>query len=387
MSWTFLNILILFGALQGFILVLILIFKKEDNKKARLFLTLILFGLSMNLLYYFFIVSNFSKTYPFLKLLYLPWSILAALSFYLYIVFTAPFQTKLSVINKIGFIPFIVFSVILIMVNCDIYFSSSSKYFSVHFINIIYLSEEYFAMIFALFMGYLSYKKLNELEPQIQQQFSNYNKSKLQFHKRLIIVVLIFCLIWVAVVTYTKINNIDSFSIYFSIWLFIAFVIHWISWTGFIKDEALLPVFENTKVLEDAFVIEDLSQNKGTLKLSKDSEYYKSLISLFEKDQIYLQPDLSLKTLSDKLGISKSYLSALINKTTDKNFYHFVNSYRTEHLIRLLKEKKNKNFTILSLAYESGFNSKSTFQAFFKKNKGVTPTQFIKTLELNETLM
>ena len=87
----------------------------------------------------------------------------------------------------------------------------------------------------------------------------------------------------------------------------------------------------------------------------------------------------------DKLGISKSYLSALINQTTNKNFYHFVNSYRTEHLVNLLKEKKNKEFTILSLAYDSGFNSKSTFQSFFKKNKGVTPSQFIKALDRSES--
>ena len=108
-------------------------------------------------------------------------------------------------------------------------------------------------------------------------------------------------------------------------------------------------------------------------------------IDLFEKEHVYLQSDLSLDILSDKLGISKSYLSALINQTTNKNFYNFVNSYRTEHLVNLLKEKKKKEFTILSLAYDSGFNSKSTFQSFFKKNKGVTPSQFIKALDHSES--
>lgn len=386
MNWTFINILMLFGALQGFLLALILIFKKENNKKARLFLTLILFGLSMNLLYYFNIVSGLTKYLPILKLIYLPWSMLAGISFYLYIVFTAPFQTKLTTLNKIGFLPLILFSIVLIIINLDIYLSPMSNYFSTDFVNIIYISEEYFAMLFSLFMGYLSYKKLNEIEIQIQQQFSNYNASKLQFHRRLIIVVLVFCLIWIAAVTYAKLNNVESTSIYFSIWLFMAFTIHWIAWTGFIKDEALLPVFKNSITPESSFNTQGTTQNKTTLKLNKDNEHYKSLIHLLEKEQVYLQPDLSLDILSDKLGISKSYLSALINQTTNKNFYHFVNSYRTEHLISLFENEKNKDFTILSLAYEAGFNSKSTFQAFFKKHKGITPTQFIKDLELKKTL-
>ncbi|GAK91092.1 transcriptional regulator [Nonlabens ulvanivorans] len=120
--------------------------------------------------------------------------------------------------------------------------------------------------------------------------------------------------------------------------------------------------------------------NKNTFKLDKNNEHYKSLIALFEKDQVFLQSELTLDILSSKLGISKSYLSSLINQTTDQNFYHFVNSYRADYLIKLFKSNKNKNFTILSLAYESGFNSKSTFQSFFKKYTGKTPSQYIKDL-------
>lgn len=382
MNWTFTNILMLFGALQGLLLVLILIFKKEDNKKARLFLTVILFGLSMNLLYYFFIIVGLTKTLPFLKLIYLPWSMLSAISFYLYIVFIAPFQSKLTTMNKLGFLPFILFSIILVVVKWYNYFSFPDNQIDLNFVNTLFIFEEYFGMIFSLFMGYLSYKKLNKIENEVQQQFSNYNKSKLQFHKRLILILLLFCILWAIIVTYAKINNTDSISIYLSIWLVMAFVIYWIAWTGFIRDQALLPVFKNYQ--SDVLEAQEDSQDKNTLKFNKNNEHYTHLISLFEKDQVFLQPDLSLDILSNKLGISKSYLSALINQTTDKNFYNFVNSYRTEYLISLFKAKKNKEFTILSLAYDAGFNSKSTFQSFFKKNKGKTPTQFIKTLELNE---
>ena len=113
MNWSFINILMLFGAIQGFILVLILIFKKTNNKKARLYLSIILFALSMNLLYYFFSLGGAAKMLPVIDLVYIPWSLLAAVSFYLYIAFISPFQKKLTLLNKLGFVPFLLFSIVI----------------------------------------------------------------------------------------------------------------------------------------------------------------------------------------------------------------------------------------------------------------------------------
>jgi len=387
------NILMLFGALQGLILVVILFVKKQENKKARFYLALILFGLSFNLLYYFSIVSGLSDIYPEIKLSYLPWSMLSAISFYLYICYINPLKKGLSTLNKLGFLPFILFMITLSTVKFTNYFSIGQQFFSPSFTSYLFLFEEFFAILFTLLLGFLSFKKLGEIEIEIQQQFSNYNKFKLQFHKRLILVLFIFCSIWAISITYTQLNNIPSLSIYFSIWLFIAFVIQWITWIGFIKDDALLPTFfkkenitfpvaevENKPQIEFK---EDNIENKKVLKFDKDNEHYKTLIHLFEKEQIFLQSELSLDILSNKLKISKSYLSALINQTTDKNFYHFINSYRADYLIALFKDNKTENFTILSLAYEAGFNSKSTFQSFFKKYTGKTPSQYIKALQLS----
>ena len=396
MNLSFLNILMLFGALQGLLLVLILFSKKQKNAKARFYLALILFGLSMNLLYYFGIVSGISDTYPEFRLIYLPWSMLSAIAFYLYISFITPFKKELTTLNKLGFLPFVFFSILLCVVKFSNYFSITNSAFSSEFVSQLLLIEEYVGIVFTLCIGYLSYKKLNKIELELQQHYSNYNSFKLQFHKRFLIVALIFCGIWTLSVTYVQLNNISSLSIYFSIWLFMAFVIQWIAWTGFIKDEALIPVFKkdssqkdnHQEFLEVDFKIEEplLEINKN-LKLNTDSEYYKSLISLFENEQIFLQPELTLEILSSKMNISKSYLSALINPTTGKNFYNFVNSYRADYLISLFKKNKTKNFTILSLAYEAGFNSKSTFQSFFKKYTGKTPSQYIKALQLTEVIV
>lgn len=384
MTWSIISILMLFGALQGLVIVIILFFKKVDNKKARLFLGLILFGLSMNLLYYFFHVIGLVKLIPEIKLAYLPWSLLSAISFYLYISFISPFKKRLSTLNKVGFIPFLLFSIILITVKWYNYFSIAEHQIHKSIVSFIFITEEFFGIIFSALMGYLAYKKLNKIEIEIEKQFSNYNKTKLQFHKRFIVVLLMFCIVWCVLIVYCQIFNIKSLNIYFAIWLIIAFVIQWIAWTGFINNESLLPVFKN-KISYTILKAEDILAKKKTIFFDKSNIHYKSLIILFEKEQLFLNPELSLEIVSNKLGISKSYLSALINQTTNENFYHFVNSYRIAYLISLFKAKKHKEFTILSLAFESGFSSKSTFQAFFKKIKGKTPTQFIKQLELNDS--
>jgi AraC-like DNA-binding protein len=69
-------------------------------------------------------------------------------------------------------------------------------------------------------------------------------------------------------------------------------------------------------------------------------------------------------------------VSQAINDGMKKNFYDLVNSYRVEEAKRLLMDEKNNNFTILSVGFEAGFNSKTTFNTVFKKFTGLTPTEF-----------
>ena len=75
----------------------------------------------------------------------------------------------------------------------------------------------------------------------------------------------------------------------------------------------------------------------------------------------YLEPKLSLAQLADSLGVLPNHLSQIINQYEGKNFYDFVNSYRVDEFIALAKKDTNKNFNLLGLAFEAGFNSKSSF--------------------------
>ncbi|MCZ6899895.1 MAG: helix-turn-helix domain-containing protein, partial [Bacteroidetes bacterium] len=75
-------------------------------------------------------------------------------------------------------------------------------------------------------------------------------------------------------------------------------------------------------------------------------------------------------------NIPSHHLSQVINDRIGLNFFDFVNSYRIKEATRLLSDSQKSEYTIIELAYESGFNSKSTFNSAFKRFAGSTPTEF-----------
>ncbi len=94
----------------------------------------------------------------------------------------------------------------------------------------------------------------------------------------------------------------------------------------------------------------------------------------------YLEGDLVLPQLAQQLGISANYLSQIINEQLKVNFYDFINGYRVQEARRLMRKAGQKNTNILTLALDSGFNSKSAFYTAFKKATSMTPTQYRKTI-------
>jgi len=98
----------------------------------------------------------------------------------------------------------------------------------------------------------------------------------------------------------------------------------------------------------------------------------------------YLNPLLTLDNLSNQLELPSRTVSVTLNRHFDKNFYEFVNFYRIEESKTLLTSAKHRKTTMLDVMDRVGFNSKATFNTFFKKLVGVTPTQFRKDYWQNQ---
>ena len=106
-------------------------------------------------------------------------------------------------------------------------------------------------------------------------------------------------------------------------------------------------------------------------------KYMAKLDQVISEEKLYLEPELTLNDISEKTGISSRYLSQIINQYKQKSFYDFINGLRADYACNLLLNENKK--TILEILYESGFNSKTSFNTAFKKHTGLTPTQFKKT--------
>lgn len=98
----------------------------------------------------------------------------------------------------------------------------------------------------------------------------------------------------------------------------------------------------------------------------------------------FTNPEYKLQSMMQDLDLSQQHLSQIINEQLGKNFYQLINEYRVQEFLRLLQEPGSAQFTILSLAYAAGFNSKSSFNRVFKEMTGMTPSQYQKKIERKE---
>lgn len=135
---------------------------------------------------------------------------------------------------------------------------------------------------------------------------------------------------------------------------------------------------------------DELSEDKPRYSRSGMSEeaaesYKQALMHLMDEEKPYLRGDLTLLDLSESLDISPHNLTEVINTRFGKNFYEFINNYRIEEVKRRLADPEFDHLTLLAIGLDAGFNSKSSFNAVFKKQVGLTPSQFKKHLETSGT--
>lgn len=104
------------------------------------------------------------------------------------------------------------------------------------------------------------------------------------------------------------------------------------------------------------------------------------LVNLLEDEKVYLDEEINLTELSSKIGISNKKLSELINHHFNTNFYNLINEYRINEVRKRFDKGDADKYTITSIAYDSGFQSKASFYRIFKQKAGVSPSEYIKQL-------
>lgn len=226
----------------------------------------------------------------------------------------------------------------------------------------------------ALFYTGLSYLTIRKHQKRIQQFSSNTEGINLNW---LEYIILIFFAITIVYVIYNLSYNSTSLNAFINIAFLL--VVYFVAYYS-LKQKEIYPVEEKQRD-ELISINNEVESEEIKRKLISDEELLRiktDLENVMEKEKLYLDSELNLIKLSEQLSVSTHHLSYVINTGFKKNFFQFVNEYRIDHAKILLKNNSANKLSILGIAYESGFNSKTSFNTTFKKFTDQTPSEFKK---------
>lgn len=243
----------------------------------------------------------------------------------------------------------------------------------------------YGRLVHAIIYFFLARNTIISYQRSIKQLFSETNAIEIKWGKLLvhgnIVIVLAGVISFTCLVTFPQ-----HFYLFLLINMSIATpYIYLVTYKGVLqptiwqlKNGVDKQVIENEiQVAEEiALQVEQVEKAKTCRTFDRLDEAVEKIVTLMEKDKLYQETELTLQHLADKIKIPAYQVSQAINEGLKKNFYDLINSYRVEEAKQLLLNPKNRNYTILSVGFEAGFNSKTTFNTVFKKFTGLTPTEY-----------
>ncbi len=180
----------------------------------------------------------------------------------------------------------------------------------------------------------------------------------------MILWIFIIIFLFITIGTPWLIHGLNLSSYYTTSALFFSLLLFFIAYRGIQQKVPLEPMVNKE--------IDEPSNNHGLHRLKE------KLLMHMETNKPYLDPELTLIDLAEQVSISRNLLSQVINNSVGDNFYNFINKFRVEEVKELISKDLNRQYTILALAQDAGFNSKSSFNNIFKKITGLTPSQYRK---------
>lgn len=120
---------------------------------------------------------------------------------------------------------------------------------------------------------------------------------------------------------------------------------------------------------------------KSGLSASQSDALFEQLTQLMKEQEVYKNPELSLGELAELLSVHPNYLSQVINEKTAQNFYQYINKLRVEAFLQVAALPHKQHYSLLALAFECGFNSKSTFNKYFKTVMGEPPSKYFSLVK------
>lgn len=349
----------------GIALGLLLIFTKRANQKANRFLGYILIITVIWQCWLVATTNNLFRYYEFID--WVPFSNLLAIGPCIY------FYSKCSSSNTFEFRARDFVHFIPLLLEWFVFFGLiSNETLENNHTYTMFGTRFLLQLVAVISIGSYSYvalKKLNtqNIESDLEQS------PDFKWLRRLI---RIFALLWLVWIPYMLANafifnhylsDYDVYPLHIFIWIFT----FWMAAKVFLKPEIVLLEREKKKV----------KFKKTPSKQIVDQAHW--LNEKMKAEKYYLNPELTLQSLSKELDLHANTISQTFNEGLNKSFSDVVNEYRIKAVVEKLNSASYAQFTILGIAYESGFNSKTTFNRAFKKFTGKTPVVYKKELNNN----
>ncbi|WP_170124474.1 helix-turn-helix domain-containing protein [Gelidibacter algens] len=229
----------------------------------------------------------------------------------------------------------------------------------------------------------LTYKLLRKVKASLKNHYSHIDEGNLTWFE--------FLLIGIAIII-TADSLFSIYELYYPIvpwnigtiiaFMFVILYVY-LGYKGIFQSRILLPEFLNEVTLENHVISNDKqikNQEHGRQLdgLSQDEieELKIKLDNLLNKKKLFLNDSLSLTDLADAIGIGNKKLSELLNQHLNISFYNLINDYRIEEVKHRMNSEENDKLTLLGIAFESGFQSKASFNRVFKSKTGMSPSMY-----------
>ncbi len=291
-------------------------------------------------------------------------------AFYLYVKSLTDESFKLKYIQLLHLLPFVAFKITAYILQ--------EPYSLKNFFDPDATLWFRYLFSFASVVSWLAYNSISAIyvvrhRKRLENEFSTLESdTKLGWLLFVVIFYNLFCGIAVIIGINAVLFNITIPVTNIYIYSVMLLLVYILSFYGLIQKSVLIKDPENTA-----------EQNKYKRSLLTDNQkasIKNKLIEYFKNEKPYLNPELNMSMLSEKLNIPKYQLTEVLNTHIGKNFFRFVNEYRIEEVKRQLADKSNI-YSLEAIGYECGFSSKSSFFTVFKKMTGHTPAGYINTLE------
>jgi len=300
---------------------------------------------------------------------------------YLYVRHMANPSLKYQPWHTLHFVPFFVFFVVSVIFRNISFFDDLSGFFTIDRftpLRIVYSACFFLSVTIYSILSFIQIRR-HQVHLKDIVSFTS-EKITLNWMKILSITFYVGYIVIFILGGIDIIAGLVPFDPYILTFIFIAFFSFAYSFYAIRQPEMLdYPVAQRE---EDDFEVQAGAEKyaKSGLRKEQAEAYLTKLLSYMDDEKPYLDGDMTIHHLAQKTGIPRHYITEVLNEKYGRNFFTFVNEYRVREVISRINDPKYQHYTILAIAFDAGFNSKSTFNTIFKAYTGNTPSEYRNNL-------